>query len=760
MLDKKLLALAAEKVAKLDDAALQDAHERSHDEGLVKSQDGLSAHHILANELTKRGFTCEQNLPPLLVATNDVTKRAYEANKESLPMDLVASLRQAFEGDATIATVMTMLGTKGYDMQVVPRMEGDERSAEQLFESWREMKNDDDMEEPEGEEMEMPEDEYEEEPNQSAVGRFLSSLAELLGVEKGYSFAVEDALINRNKRRAGSKQPHEFMASKYKTRDGRVRCMTCGGAEPKEGSMCNTQKSDGVLVFKAGKGDMVSWQSSGGRAEGKIERIVNEGTLDVPNSSFKIKAEPDNPAVLIRIYRDGKPTETLVGHKMDTLNVTKTIKQEEGKFVVYSQDGSKKLGTYDTEDEAEQRLAQIEQFKKADTFTPPQSVQDEAQRALDWLKEGHAGSGFTAVGRARAVQLANGTGVSMDTIRRMHSFLSRHSVDSQGQGYKPGEKGYPSAGRVAYAAWGGAPALSWVKGIIAREDKKAQFAKQDERRFTLGPMYVPNKEDAHGEWTDDNELQMALWDYVRSGDRRIRLQHNKDVVAGEWTEVLTWPFEIDVPMLQPDGSTQEVTYPENTVFMGIVWEPWAWQMVKDGKLRGLSIGGKAQRIEAEIPEADDMEKASCPRATKDVALNLKNREEAIKTAEYGPLNPAQPNTEFWQKKADRWEVSIAEAKKSKCGNCAAFIQTSEMLGCIKSGLEAGDNQSENAWDTIKAGDLGYCEAFDFKCASARTCNAWISGGPITDANKGEPTVSQVHIDVPIGRYPKKPKEKK
>ena len=686
MLDQKTLAVAADKVVKLTDDELRDAHERSHAETLIKSTDGLSAHHILANEMTKRGLACEENLPPLLVSSKDVTKRAYEAAKESLPMDLVASLRQAFESKAEMATVMTMLSSKGYDMAVVPRMEGDERDAESLFASWMtEQESEDEYVEMPEDEMEVEEPEEDESENASALARILGGIADLLGVEKGYSFAVEDALINRNKRRANAKMEHEFKAGKYKTRDGRVRCMTCGGAKPVEGAMCNVKKIDETWVFK-------------------------------------------------------------------------TIKQEGDKFVVYSQDGTKKLGTYDTEEQAKERLAQIEQFKKEDNFTPPQSVQDEAQRALDWLKEGHAGSGFTAVGRARAVQLANGKAVSIDTIRRMHSFLSRHSVDSQGEGYKPGSKGYPSPGRVAYAAWGGEPALSWVKGIIARTEK-AVFAKADERRFTLGPMYVPNKEDAHGEWTDDNELQQALWDYVRSGDRRIRLQHNRDVVAGEWVETMTWPFAIEVPMLQPDGTTQNVEYPENTVFMGIVWEPWAWDMIKQGKLRGLSIGGKAQRIEADLPDME-MEKAACPRATQDVALNLKNREKAIKTAKYGPLNPAEPNTEFWQEKAQRWDVSLAEAKKSRCGNCAAFIQTSEMKACIEAGLEAGDGSSQNAWDTVKAGDLGYCEMFDFKCASSRTCSAWVTGGPITDANKGEPSVNSVHIDVPIGAYPKKPKEKK
>ena len=54
-----------------------------------------------------------------------------------------------------------------------------------------------------------------------------------------------------------------------------------------------------------------------------------------------------------------------------------------------------------------------------------------------------------------------------------------------------------------------------------------------------------------------------------------------------------------------------------------------------------------------------------------------------------------------------------------------------MLECIKEGLAGGDPKEENAWDSVSAGDLGYCEAFDFKCASSRTCDAWVVGGPIT-----------------------------
>jgi len=120
--------------------------------------------------------------------------------------------------------------------------------------------------------------------------------------------------------------------------------------------------------------------------------------------------------------------------------------------------------------------------------------------------------------------------------------------------------------------------------------------------------------------------------------------------------------------------------------------------------------------------------ASCPAPTQDVVLNLKNRQKAIDDIGYGPMNPRRPNKDFWQAKADRWNTTIEEAKTSTCGNCAAFIITPSMRECIASGI---GNQPD-AYDVVEAGDLGYCEALDFKCAAERTCDAWIVGGPVTE----------------------------
>jgi hypothetical protein len=78
-------------------------------------------------------------------------------------------------------------------------------------------------------------------------------------------------------------------------------------------------KAERMVVKAMGVGSMVSWNSSGGRATGKIVRIIRNGTYNVPNSDFTITGTPDNPAVAIRVYQDGKPTDTIVGHRMNTL---------------------------------------------------------------------------------------------------------------------------------------------------------------------------------------------------------------------------------------------------------------------------------------------------------------------------------------------------------------------------------------------------------------------------------------------------------
>jgi SPP1 gp7 family putative phage head morphogenesis protein len=111
---------------------------------------------------------------------------------------------------------------------------------------------------------------------------------------------------------------------------------------------------------------------------------------------------------------------------------------------------------------------------KGDTYTPPKGVQEAAKRALEWIADGKAGDGFTDVGRKRASDLARGAGVSMATLKRMKAFFDRHQVDKDATGFRSGEDGYPSPGRVAWDAWGGDAGYSWARGIVGEE--KAQIS--------------------------------------------------------------------------------------------------------------------------------------------------------------------------------------------------------------------------------------------------------------------------------------------
>lgn len=125
----------------------------------------------------------------------------------------------------------------------------------------------------------------------------------------------------------------------------------------------------------------------------------------------------------------------------------------------------------------------------------------------------------------------------------------------------------------------------------------------EEDRYTLAPWYIPDRLDAHGEWSDRGELQKSFWGYLAKSDRDIRLQHNTKIVAGRWVDGVAWPSEVTVPLTKADGSTTDHTFPAGTPFLGVQWEPWAWQLVKKGLIRGYSIGGTSERMLVDLPEA-------------------------------------------------------------------------------------------------------------------------------------------------------------
>lgn len=172
----------------------------------------------------------------------------------------------------------------------------------------------------------------------------------------------------------------------------------------------------------------------------------------------------------------------------------------------------------------------------------------------------------------------------------------------------------------------------------------------------------------------------------------------------------------------------------------VAWLIWGGESgVSWANRKLVSIRREAQRMSEEV----------CPVATQDIKVNLANRQEAIDTANYGPLNPNEPNEVYWEAKADMFGASVETAKSALCGNCAFFVTTPTMLDCIAEGI---GREGQDPYDLIEAGQLGYCEAFDFKCAAARTCDAWVVMAKQEDfapqpasGNKG---------DRPLARIPK------
>ena len=108
-------------------------------------------------------------------------------------------------------------------------------------------------------------------------------------------------------------------------------------------------------------------------------------------------------------------------------------------------------------------------YKGKDINTKPtDGMVSEAVKGLEWRKE--YGRGGTEVGVARARDIKNRKELSFDTVKRMYSFFSRHEVDKKADGFSPGEKGYPSAGRIAWALWGGDAGFSWSRKIAGMLD--------------------------------------------------------------------------------------------------------------------------------------------------------------------------------------------------------------------------------------------------------------------------------------------------
>jgi HK97 family phage portal protein len=171
----------------------------------------------------------------------------------------------------------------------------------------------------------------------------------------------------------------------------------------------------------------------------------------------------------------------------------------------------------------EEELVEFDEEKAiADVdLTPTDGMKAEAERGLKWRKEHNRGG--TMVGVARANQLVRKETLSPSTVRRMFSFFSRHEVDKQAEGFKAGEEGYPSAGRIAWALWGGDAGFSW-------STKKRNQLEAAQEKYLDTDTHVGEVEFEHKKLT--GKTRTALQNKVKEHNEKYGDNKTKRVTLG------------------------------------------------------------------------------------------------------------------------------------------------------------------------------------------------------------------------------------
>jgi hypothetical protein len=348
--------------------------------------------------------------------------------------------------------------------------------------------------------------------------------------------------------------------------------------------------------------------------DGKLDKSNNYG-LSVPEGSWLGMFKITDPKIWKDYVKTGKvkgfSIEGLFEHRL--VQASKSLWSKEV-TELSNEEADIFLSTLKAIIKKDKRYGKGQRVEMESYSDYGNGISNNAKKGIELnLKNGNKCA--TPVGKVRAQQLAKGEPISVETIKRMYSYLSRAEAYYD-------ESDMNACGTISYLLWGGKAALSYSRNKL-RE---------------LGLL-------------TEGEAQPSI--------------------------TSSYPGEVASGSVAPALLVEEQTL--------------------------------------------------CPEATQNIAVNLKGRQNAIDTAAYGPLNPNEPNEAYWKTKADMFKGDVVSAKKALCGNCAFFVQTKQMLDCIAGGIN-----DTNEWDTIEAGDLGYCEAFDFKCAANRTCAAWVGGGPITD----------------------------
>ena len=237
--------------------------------------------------------------------------------------------------------------------------------------------------------------------------------------------------------------------------------------------------------------------------------------------------------------------------------------------------------------------------EKFESYTDyPDGVRGNAKNVLEYTQANGWGSCGTPVGKQRANQLANGEPISLETIKRMYSYLSRHEVDLESStSYGDG------CGKLMYDAWGGKAALGWSRnklrelGQLEEEfSASLSFAVQDEdQKIVSGPLMIADlpmyRRDEEGEYYvmfSREQIKKIVQRFFKKGyQAKVNIEHKKPAEGVYMFESYIIDRERGV---NPPKGFKDVA--DGSWFGSFkVENDDLWKKVKDGTFKGFSVEG-------------------------------------------------------------------------------------------------------------------------------------------------------------------------
>lgn len=218
----------------------------------------------------------------------------------------------------------------------------------------------------------------------------------------------------------------------------------------------------------------------------------------------------------------------------------------------------------------------------------PQEAIDNAIRGME-LNDKVNNKCATLVGKARANQLANRENLSMETIQRTYSFLSRAK-----EYYNPDDT--EACGTISYLLWGGEEMLRWCERMLKVDAQK--FAIQDEeKRIVTGAAMIADlpiyrRDDIRGEYYvvfDKESIFKIAKKWARSNKYDAVNAHHRTPIMDGVSLFESYIIDRERGVMPPKGF-EEVA--DGSWFVSyLVDNDDVWARVKDGEFKGFSVEG-------------------------------------------------------------------------------------------------------------------------------------------------------------------------